>query len=120
MYVMSDCVCVYATYLLVSVLPVGSVSHAERRDGENCDSAHQGQRESHQRPGTPLTTPHLLGGDKKKKKNVAARAPRKLVFLPTFAVSLMRHKSGDPLHELCSLDWKLHLSKAQKWQESMH
>lgn len=117
MCVMSDCVCVYATYLLVSVLTVGSVSHAERRDGENCDSAYQRQRESHQRPGTPLMTPHLLDGDKK--KILQLEHPEIFFFLPTFAVSLMRHKSGDSLHELCSLDWKLHLSKAQKWQESM-
>lgn len=49
---MSDNVCLFVAYLLVSVLTAGSVSHAERRNGENRHTAHQRQRKPNQGSGT--------------------------------------------------------------------
>lgn len=57
----SDCVCLFAAYLLVSLLTAGPVSHAERRDGENRHSAHQRQRKPHQGSGkAQINKPNIM------------------------------------------------------------
>lgn len=47
-------VCLLSTYLLFPVLTAGSVSDAERGDGENCYPAHQRQRKRHKGTGKGL------------------------------------------------------------------